>query len=374
MLYHFLDWLFASKPLAYQNVLFRSAMSLLTGFLVCIFIAPWVIRTLKRLKIGDNPEFYNEDVNKLMAMKGHTPTMGGVIILTGIFVGTLLWAKLGNFYVDMGMFCLLWLGLLGMADDYLKLTSARRGGGRDGLKSWEKLVFQIGLGLILAYYIFQHGLANFGSVDGKGPFNHLTIPFYKEGLELPFWAFAVITVLIITFMSNAVNLTDGMDGLAGGCMSLVGTVFMLIVVVVGTMKWADYLLISYIPNADELAVMCGALVGSCVGFLWYNAYPAEVFMGDTGSLAMGGFIAYVAIVIRQEFFLLILCGIFVIEAVSVMMPVSYFKLTGGKRIFRMTPIHHHFHLKGWPETKVVIRFWLAAVIFAVIALASLKLR
>jgi phospho-N-acetylmuramoyl-pentapeptide-transferase len=373
VLYHLLDWYFESQPYAYQNVMFRGTMAILTGFLISVLIGPWVIRTLKRLKIGDNPEFDNEDVNRLMAMKGQTPTMGGVIILAGIFGGTLLWAKLGNFYVDMGMFCLLWLGFLGMADDYLKLTSARRGGGRDGLKSWEKLVFQVGLGLILGYFIFQHGLANFGAV-GEGPFNHLTVPFYKEGVTLPFWAFALISVLVITGTSNAVNLTDGMDGLAGGCMSLSGIVFMMLAFVAGTMKWADYLLVPYIANADELAVMCGALVGSCLGFLWYNAHPAEVFMGDTGSLAMGGFIGYVTIVIRQELMLFIVGGIFVIEAMSVILQVGYFKSTGGKRLFKMAPIHHHFHLKGWPETKVVVRFWLMAIIFAVLAIVSLKLR
>jgi phospho-N-acetylmuramoyl-pentapeptide-transferase len=354
--------------------MFRSAMAILTGFFICMAIGPVVIRTLRRLKIGDNPEFYNEDVNKLMAMKGQTPTMGGVIILIGIFGGTLLWAKLGNFYVDMGMFCLLWLGLLGMSDDYLKLTSSRRGGGRDGLKSWEKLVFQIGLGLILGYYIFEHGRSNFGAIDLAGPFNHLTLPFFKEGLTLSFWGFAFIAVLVITGTSNAVNLTDGMDGLAGGCMTLVGFIFMILACVAGDMKWAEYLLVPHIQNADELAVMCGALVGSCMGFLWYNAHPAEVFMGDTGSLAMGGFIGFVTIVIRQELILLIVGGIFVIEAMSVILQVGYFKMTSGKRLFRMSPIHHHFHLKGWPETKVVIRFWLLAMIFAVLAIISLKLR
>ncbi len=374
MLYYLFDWYFAKKPLAYQNVLFRAEMAILTGFIVAILIGPWVIRTLRRLKIGDVPEFYNEDVNRLMAMKGQTPTMGGVIILAGIFIGTLLWAKLGNFYIDMGMFCMLWLGLLGMSDDYLKLTSSRRGGGRDGLKMWEKMVFQVGLGVVLAYYIFKHGAVNWWEPGTNGPFNHLTIPFYKPGLTLPFWAFAMIAVLVITGSSNAVNLTDGMDGLAGGCMSLVGFVFMLLAFVAGTEKLANYLLLPPIPQADELAVMCGALVGACIGFLWYNAHPAAVFMGDTGSLAMGGFIGYVAIVTRQELVLLIVGGVFVIEALSVILQVGYFKMTGGKRLFRMSPIHHHFHLKGWPEPKVVVRFWLVAMIFAIMAMISVKLR
>jgi len=374
VLYHLLNWYFAGKPLAYQNVMFRSAMAILTGFLVAIIIGPWVIRTLRRFKIGDVPEFYNEDANRLMAVKGQTPTMGGVIILAGICVGTLLWAKMGNFYVDMGLFCLLWLGLLGMSDDYLKLTSARRGGGRDGLKMWEKMVFQVGLGVVLAYFIFKHGAMNWGPVDNQGPFNQLTLPFYKHGLYLPIWAFSLIAVFVITGTSNAVNLTDGMDGLAGGCMALVGFVFMILCVCSGDAKWANYLLLPPIPQADELAIMCGALVGSCIGFLWYNAHPATVFMGDTGSLAMGGFIGYVAIVTRQEWMLFVVGGVFVIEAMSVILQVGYFKTTGGKRLFRMSPIHHHFHLKGWPEPKVVVRFWLVAMIFAVLAMISIKLR
>ena len=372
MLYNFLDWWFESRPLAYQNVMFRSAAAVLTGFLIAIIIGPWVIRTLRRLKIGDHPEFDNEEVNRLMSVKGQTPTMGGVIILFGIFLGTLLWAKLDNFYVNMGMFCMLWLGFLGMADDYLKLTSARRGGGRDGLKMWEKMVFQVGLGVILAYYIFKHGAANWGL--GGGPFNHLTIPFYKYGLTLSIGWFSFIAVLVITGTSNAVNLTDGMDGLAGGCMAMVGVVFMVLASLAGTKEMAQYLLLPYIPESDELAVMCGALVGSCLGFLWYNSHPAAVFMGDTGSLAMGGFIGYVAIVTRHELMLLIVGGVFVAEAMSVILQVSYFKLTGGKRLFRMSPIHHHFHLKGWPEPKVVVRFWLASAIFAVLAIITLKLR
>ncbi len=373
MLYHLCEWWFEGKSLAYQNTMFRATLALLTSFAVCMLVGPWVIRTLKRMKIGDVPEFYNEDVNRLMQMKGDTPTMGGSIILAGIFTGTLLWAQLGNFYVAMGLFCLVWLGCLGMVDDYLKLTSARRGTGRDGLKGWEKMIFQIGLGVILAIYIFKYGKSNWADFT-EGPFNVLTVPFYKHGLTLSIGAFSVITVIVITGTSNAVNLTDGMDGLASGCMCIVGFVFMLFAFVTGDQVWAEYLLLPYIPQSGELAVMCGALVGSCLGFLWFNCHPAEVFMGDTGSLALGGLIGYVAIVTRQELMLFIVGGIFVIEAMSVILQVGYFKLSGGKRLFRMSPIHHHFHLKGWPETRVVMRFWLLAIIFAALALVTIKLR
>jgi len=350
-------------------------MAIVTAFVVSIILGPRIIRFLQARRIGDVPEFDHAKLNEMTRMKGQTPTMGGLIILAGIFVGTLLWAKLGNFYVNMGLFCLVWLGLLGMADDYLKLTSHRRSGGRDGLKMWEKMIFQIGLAVVLAYYIFKHGSSNVGwPVWSDAPFRQLIIPFYKQGISLAFWAFTLTTVLVITSTSNAVNLTDGMDGLAAGCMGLVGLVFMLLSYVAGTVKWSTYLLLPPIPYSGELAVICGSLVGACLGFLWFNCHPAQVFMGDTGSLAMGGFIGYVAIVTRQELMLIIVGGIFVIEAVSVILQVGYFKLSGGKRLFLMAPIHHHFHLKGWPESRVVVRFWLLAAMFAALAMVTIKLR
>jgi phospho-N-acetylmuramoyl-pentapeptide-transferase len=373
VLYHFFDWYFGDRHLAYENPMFRATMAILTAFVVSLLVGPWAIKMLRRLKIGDVPEFYNEEANRLMQMKGQTPTMGGIIILAGIFSGTLLWAKWGNFYVLMGLFSLVWLGLLGMFDDYLKLTSARRSGGRDGLKMWEKMVFQVGLGVILAFFIFKHGRTMWLG-ETHGPYNQLTLPFYKYGLTLSIWAFTIITVVVITGTSNAVNLTDGMDGLAGGCTGLVGFVFMLLAVVTGDQWWSKYLLLPWIQGAEELSVICGALVGACLGFLWYNSHPAQVFMGDTGSLAMGGLIGYVAIVIRQEYLLFVVGGVFVIEAMSVMLQVGYYKATGGKRLFRMAPLHHHFHLKGWPETKVVMRFWLLAAIFAALAMITVKLR
>jgi len=374
VIYWFLDWVLEGQPYAYQNIMFRSTMAILTGFVAAIALGPRIIRYLRARRIGDVPEFYHDKLNEMTRMKGQTPTMGGLIILGGILAGTVLWARLNNFYVEMGLFCLLWLGLLGMVDDYLKLTSYRRSGGRDGLKMWEKMVFQVGLGVVLAYYVFKHGSNNWPSPDEVGPFRQLTIPFYKPGVSLAFWAFTVITVVVITGTSNAVNLTDGMDGLASGCMALVGFVFMLLSFVAGTTKWATYLLLPPIPFSEELAVICGSLVGACLGFLWYNCHPAQVFMGDTGSLAMGGLVGYVAIVTRQELMLLIVGGVFVIEALSVILQVGYFKLTKGRRLFLMAPIHHHFHLKGWPESKVVVRFWLLAAVFAALALVSVKLR
>jgi phospho-N-acetylmuramoyl-pentapeptide-transferase len=235
---------------------------------------------------------------------------------------------------------------------------------------------------MLGIAIYQRGELTFFAVEDvdKQDFRILAIPFFKGetaasfGVLLPAWAFYVITVIVVAGTSNAVNLTDGMDGLASGCVALCAAVFMLLAWAVGDERIAEYLLIPYIPQSGELAVLCGAMVGSCLGFLWYNCHPAMVFMGDTGSLPLGGLIGLVAIVIRQELMLFIVGGVFVIEALSVMLQVGFYKGTGGRRIFRCAPIHHHFHLGGWSETQVVTRFWLLSVLFAALALATMKLR
>jgi phospho-N-acetylmuramoyl-pentapeptide-transferase len=241
---------------------------------------------------------------------------------------------------------------------------------------YEKMLFQIGLGVLLGIFIFRHGQQNYALMGGQmyESFRILNVPFYKYGITLGIPAFLIVTVLVTTGTSNAVNLTDGMDGLAAGCMALCSFVFMILAFLGGDPERAQSLLMPYIPMTEELAVLCGAMMGACLGFLWYNGYPAQVFMGDTGSLPLGGLIGYVAIVTRQELMLFIVGGVFVIEAVSVLLQVGYYKATGGKRIFRVAPIHHHFHLGGWTETQTVTRFWLMATIFAFIALATVKLR
>jgi phospho-N-acetylmuramoyl-pentapeptide-transferase len=279
----------------------------------------------------------------------------------------------------MSMFCMLWLAALGGIDDWLKLTTRTRGGTRDGLKMYEKLLFQIGLGVLLGFFVYQHGSHSvdaLAKVQGESveTFRILSVPFYKHGITLPLAAFLILTVLVVAFTSNAVNLTDGMDGLAAGCMALCSFVFMVLSFLCGHPEHARSLLLAHIPGTGELAVLCGAMMGACLGFLWWNCHPAQVFMGDTGSLPLGGLIGYVAIVTRQELMLFIVGGIFVIEAVSVILQVGYFKASGGKRIFRVAPIHHHFHLGGWTETQTVTRFWLLAALFAGIALATVKLR
>ena len=270
--------------------------------------------------------------------------------------------------------------VLGGVDDWLKLTRAARGGTRDGLKMYEKLLFQIALGVLLGIFIYKFGegnvkrFATFKGGESLEAFRVLIVPFYKTGIELPKAVFFIIAVLVVAGTSNGVNLTDGMDGLAAGCMALCSFVFMVLAFLGGDQGRAQSLLFPYIPHTGELAVLCGAMMGACLGFLWYNCHPAQVFMGDTGSLPLGGLIGYVAMCTRQELMLFIVGGVFVIEAVSVIMQVGYFKMSGGKRIFRVAPIHHHFRLGGWTETQTVTRFWLVAAIFAGIALATVKLR
>ncbi len=236
----------------------------------------------------------------------------------------------------------------------------------------------MGLGVVLGYYIYTRGEATFEGSGELAYYRVLTLPFFKGDLSdpilLPFWAFMISTILVVAFTSNAVNLTDGMDGLASGCTAMSCFVFMLLSWAVGDERMAGYLLYPHIPQAGELSVLCGAMMGACLGFLWYNCHPAQVFMGDTGSLPLGGLLGFVAIVIRHELMLMIVGGVFVIEAISVMMQVGYFKATRGKRIFLVAPIHHHFHLGGWSEPQTVVRFWLVAAMVAGFALVSIKLR
>jgi len=384
VLYHLVDWLVKSYgyppgPYAYKDPLFRGTCALILAFLIVVLAAPKVIRLLVRYKIGDRPEFDHKALNELVGHnKENTPTMGGVLIVAAILLSVLLLADLANYYVRLAVFCMLWLAALGAVDDWLKLTVGRRSGSRDGLKMYEKLLFQIALAVLLGTFVYQYGRENMAvakvlSDDPVETYRIFTVPFYKQGILLNTTAFLILTVLVTAGTSNAVNLTDGMDGLAAGCMALCSFVFMIFAFLGGDPLQASSLLFPYIPKTAELAVLCGAMVGACLGFMWYNGFPAQVFMGDTGSLALGGLIGYVAIVIRQELMLLIVGGVFVIEACSVLLQVGSYKLT-GKRIFRVAPIHHHFHLGGWTETQVVMRFWLMAAVFAALALATIKLR
>jgi phospho-N-acetylmuramoyl-pentapeptide-transferase len=311
--------------------------------------------------------------NQFYASRAGTPTMGGILILPAILISTAVWADIGNFYVILGMITVAWLGMLGGFDDYLKLAKKSR----DGLRMWEKLIFQVGLAVLLAFFLFQMGGRVQLPEGGTGI--ALNLPFYKFPIALAFWSFALVAILVVAGTSNAVNLTDGMDGLAIGSMVPPTLVFLVICYVAGRIDYARYLFIPYVPGTGELAIFCGAILGACLGFLWYNCSPAQIFMGDTGSLALGGAIGYVALATRQEVLLLLAGGLFVMEACSVMLQVGYFKFTkrtrgAGQRLLRMSPLHHHFQLGGWAETQTVVRFWLVGAMFAALALATLKLR
>ncbi len=380
MLYHLLQRLLEGKHYGYENPLFRGTCAALLCFLLSLLLLPRVIRQLVHWKVGDRPEFDHASLNELMRDKSNVPTMGGVMILGTITLSVLLLSDLTNFYVKMSLVCLVWLGALGAVDDWLKLTSKRRATSRDGLKMYEKLLFQVGLGVVLGFYIYNHGRNNFAilspPLDGAAvpAYKVLVVPFYKPGLQLGALTFMALTVLVMTGTSNAVNLTDGMDGLAAGCVALCALVFLILTHIVGTDETAAKLLMPHVPKTGELVVLCGAILGSCLGFLWYNCHPARVFMGDTGSLPLGGLIGYVAVVTRQELMLILAGGVFVLEAISVLSQIGYFKWTSGQRLFRCAPLHHHFHLGGWSESQTVVRFWLVAAMFAGLALASIKLR
>jgi len=379
MLYHLMEYFggFFADTLhfyAYQHVLFRSVIAILTSLGIALLIGPRIIRWLMRMKIGDRPEFYHAALNELTKEKANTPTMGGLIILSASIASTLLWAKLNKPFVQKAIFVLLWFGVLGGIDDWLKLTAAARQRGRNGLFAWEKLIFQIAGAVLIASFLFF----DFSDIADAKLF---WIPINKDGLLLANWTFILIAIFYISATSNAVNLADGMDGLAGGCVAMVSLVLVILCYVAAEMMsrttpvtWASYLLLPHIPEAGELSIFYASVLGAVLGVLWFKCYPAQTFMGDCGSLPLGAAMGYGALVTRHEILLLIIGGVFVIELMSVVLQVGYFKYTHGKRLFRCAPLHHHFHLAGWSEPQVVVRFWLMAAAFAALALATIKLR
>lgn len=352
---------------------FQAVAAILLSFAFVLAAGGPTIRWLRRMKIGDRPDFDQADMNQQMAHKKDTPTMGGILIIAAILVTVLLLADLANFHVQMALIAMLGLAMIGAGDDWLKLTAARRGGGRQGLHGGEKLLFQFGLAILLSYFTWKYGQ----QIPER---NFLYFPFFKDArIPLGAVAFCVIGTLVVVGFSNAVNLTDGLDGLASGASAIVAIVFLVLALVIGTATLAGTLLFTYIKGSADMAVLCGAMLGACLGFLWFNCNPARVFMGDTGSLSLGGLIGYIAIVLRQEPLLILVGGIFVAEAASVMLQVGYFKYTRirfgeGRRIFKMAPLHHHFQKAGWSEIQVVVRFWLIGAMLATLALATMKLR
>jgi len=342
----------------FQYLTLRAILGTLTALLISFVVGPMMIRRLSLRQIGqtirtDGPESH--------LSKAGTPTMGGALIIVAIGLSTLLWADLSNRYIWAVLVCTFLFGLIGFYDDYIKLVRQDP----NGLKARWKYLLQSIVALVVATYLYTS--AQYSSELT------LLVPFFKDVLINMGILYIPFVYFVIVGSSNAVNLTDGLDGLAIMPTVLVAGALGIFAYVIGNIKLASYLLIPYVPGAGEVVIFCGALVGSGLGFLWFNAYPAQVFMGDVGALALGAALGVVAVIVRQELVLVIMGGVFVMEAVSVMLQVASYKLT-GKRIFQMAPLHHHFELKGWPEPRVIVRFWIITVILVLVGLASLKIR
>jgi phospho-N-acetylmuramoyl-pentapeptide-transferase len=373
LLYHVLQKYFS--PLnVFRYITVRTVYASLTAMFLALVFGPWLIRKLRELQIG---QYIREEGPQEHKKKAGTPTMGGVLIVISTAVPVLMWADLSNAFVMLALFALLAFAAIGFIDDYAKVAKRQN----LGLTGRRKITLQFAVSSFVGFILLM--LATHSAYSTQ-----LIVPFIKRfrpelvihGLlnsphvwPLAFLPFMAFVALVITGSSNAVNLTDGLDGLAIGCTVIAAGALTILTYVSSNFRWATYLEIQYIPRVGELTVFCGALVGASLGFLWYNAHPAEVFMGDVGSLALGGALGTVAVVIKQELLLVFVGGIFVVEALSVILQVGSFKLR-GKRIFRMAPIHHHFELLGWSESKVIVRFWIVALVFALFALTTLKLR
>ena len=344
----------------FRYVTFRAAMAAATAMLLSLALGPWLIRTLTRLKMG---QYIREEGLQSHQAKAGTPTMGGLLILVAILVSTMLWCDLKSLGIYVALISLLGFGAVGAIDDTRKLLKKQN----LGISSWQKMALLTLITLLVAYLVLHFNL--------RGPeTSQLSVPFFKKfkpdvGIFLIPWIW-----LVMVGTSNGVNLTDGLDGLAIGGTLVVSMTFALLAYIVGNIKIAQYLNVPYVAGGAELSVFMGAMTGASLGFLWYNAHPAEVFMGDTGSLGLGGALATVAIMVKQELLLVIAGGLFVLEAFSVILQVGSYKLRGGKRIFRMAPFHHHMEMGGLKETKVVIRLWITAIVCSILALSSLKLR
>jgi len=415
MFYYLFHWLREAYNLPGANVFnyitFRAALAIIFSLIISAFLGRRLISLLHKKQVGETVRDLGLQGQK---EKEGTPTMGGLIILAAILIPTLLFARLDNVYIVLMLITTVWLGTVGFLDDYIKVFKKDK----KGLSATFKIIGQVGIGLIVACVMyFNHHVVirekisrakETAMINGQDAgFTELpkyakeetkslktTLPFIKDNQfdyslltsfmgthskKLAWIMFIPIIILIVTFISNGANITDGIDGLATGTSGIIGATLMILAYVSGNMVFADYLNIMYIPNCGELVVFMSAFVGACIGFLWYNSYPAQVFMGDTGSLALGGIIAVFAIAIRKEFLLPLLCGVFIIENVSVMMQVGYFKYTKkkygeGRRIFLMAPLHHHFQKKGIHEAKIVSRFWIIGIMLALITIVTLKLR
>jgi phospho-N-acetylmuramoyl-pentapeptide-transferase len=413
MLYYLFTWLDKQYDIPgaglFQFISFRTAMAVILSLILTTVYGSRLIRILRSKQVGESVR--NLGLEGQMQKQG-TPTMGGLIILLGILLPTILFAKIDNIYIILMLVTTVWMGLIGFVDDYIKVFKKDK----EGLAGRFKIMGQVGLALIIGWTMYFHpdivvrepvtlpakvsapldvhkrGDQFYYTQDLKSTITN--VPFYKDnefdyakvltvfgdGYEkYSLVVFLLFVIVIVTAVSNGANLTDGIDGLATGTSAIVGITLAILAYVSGNTIFADYLNIMYIPNSGELVIFAGAFVGACVGFLWYNSYPAQVFMGDTGSLAIGGIIAAFAIMIRKELLIPLLCGVFLIENLSVIMQVSYFKYTKrkfgeGRRIFLMSPLHHHYQKKGYHEAKIVTRFWIVGILLAIITIVTLKLR
>ena len=425
MLYHLFDWFdqqgidFPGSEL-YRFISFRVLLAVMLSLFITLIYGKKLIRILQKKQVGETVRDLGLAGEQ---QKKGTPTMGGIIIILGIIVPTLLFARLDTIYIIPMLIATIWLGIIGFVDDYLKLRAKRlaqqqgvnyKKGDKDGLAGWFKILGQVGLGILVGAVLYFHpdvkiwreyqGNPRAGDttvitrtingeakhfVETKEPIT--TIPFVKDhefnytkllpsALRDYSWVLYILVVIfIITAVSNGANITDGLDGLATGTSALIGVCLGIFAYASGSFVFADYLNIMYIPELGELSIFLAAMIGACVGFLWYNSYPAQVFMGDTGSLTLGGIIAAIAIIVHKELLIPIFCGVFLIENLSVMIQVTYFKYTKkkygvGRRVFLMSPLHHHYQKKGYHEAKIVTRFWIMTVLFVLFSIATLKLR
>jgi phospho-N-acetylmuramoyl-pentapeptide-transferase len=395
MLYHFFDYIDQEFDLfgvgVFQYISFRAGLAVLISLLITITFGQRLINLLKAFQLGES--IRDLGLSGQMEKQG-TPTMGGIIILLGIIIPTLLFADLTNIYILLLIISAIWMGAIGFIDDFLKIKKKNK----DGLRGKFKIIGQVGLGLLVGGTMVFHPdivVREFNSNDislySDIKSSATTIPFFKNNefqyswllpdflSEYAWVVYVLMVTFIVTAVSNGVNITDGIDGLAAGTTAIIALSLAILAYLSGNVIFSNYLNIMYIPNSGELVIFCAALVGACIGFLWYNAFPAQVFMGDTGSLALGGIVAVLALAIRKELLIPLLCGIYFIELLSVIIQVGYFKYTKskfgeGQRIFLMSPIHHHFQKKGLHESKIVTRFWTVGILLAVLTLSTLKLR
>jgi phospho-N-acetylmuramoyl-pentapeptide-transferase len=423
MLYHFFQWLQNEQIRIpggglFQFITFRAMLAVLLSLVITLVYGKKIINLLRKLQVGESVRELGLQGEE---QKKGTPTMGGFIILLGILIPTLLFANLDKVYIKLLLLSTVWLGLVGFVDDYLKLRAKRiaqqkgvayKKGNDDGLAGWFKVLGQVGLGVIISItLLFNDNVkvmreykgvvkpANASEIKYQGGVRYFvkadepitTIPFIKDHefnyakllpaslREYGWLVYMLVIIFIVTAVSNGANITDGLDGLATGVSAIIGVCLALFAYASGNLILADYLNIMYIPNLGEVSIFISAMIGACIGFLWYNTYPAQVFMGDTGSLALGGIIASLAIIIRKELLIPIFCAVFLVENLSVMIQVGYFKYTKkkygeGRRVFLMSPLHHHYQKKGYHESKIAVRFWIVTLLFVVFAIMSLKIR